>query len=271
MPPQGHRDGHHLSRRRLLATRKPHKGREMGDKRIAAVLALSVMVASAASADTGWAFGRLGPSGWVIAIDGLTTRGDRQIVRCKLHQFGDTLFAATAVTSASPSSYNAHRLMQTTLSETRSLSAALEVFERRAMAELERLVPLMPEAVRQERVSANLMLRVIVAAVEDGIPRLRHRMITFSESGQMRWEDGVMPASPNGVRWSAGATEAQDAEIRRVVQAQRPTNTIDIAIATVKAAGDLLDTVGPPYSVAMIDASGPHWLNGYDQCSNAQP
>ena len=243
----------------------------MGNKGIAAVLALAVMVASAASADTGWVFGKLGPSGWVIAIDGLTTRDDRQIVRCKLHQFSDTLFAATAVTSASPSSYNAHRLMRTTLSETRSLSETLEVFERRAMAELERLIPLMPEAVLQERVSANLMLRVIIAAVEDGIPRLRHRMITFSESGQMRWEDGVMPASPNGVRWSAGATEAQDAEIRRVVQAQRPTNAIDAAIAIVKVAGDLLDTVGPPYSVAMIDASGPRWLNGYDQCSNAKP
>ncbi len=242
----------------------------MSNKGIAAVLICSVMVASPASAATAWALGRLGPSGWVIAVDGLTTTVGGPIVRCKLHQVSDTLFAATAVTSASNSSYNVHRLMQTALSEARSLSEALEVFERRAMTELERLVPLIPETVLQERVSANLMLRVIVTAVEGGTPRLRHRMITFSESGQMRWEDGVLPVSPNGVQWSAGATEAQDAEIRRVVQAQRPTNATDTAIAIVKAAGDLLDTVGPPYSVAMIDASGPRWLNGYDQCSNAE-
>ena len=73
----------------------------MGNKGIAAVLTCSVMVASPASGDTAWALGGLGPSGWVIAVDGLTTTIDGPIVRCKLHQVGDTLFAATAVTSAS--------------------------------------------------------------------------------------------------------------------------------------------------------------------------
>ena len=248
----------------------------MASRHIATVVIVivSAMASTSASAGTAWAVARLtDDTGWVIAIDGLTTRRDgQQSVVCKLHQFGDVLFAAAGLTSSQgSSSYNAHRLMQTALSASGSLSEALEVFEDRAIAELDRIFRrLMTDAERQEQRSKDSMLLVLAAVVEDGTPRLRYRKMAFSESGVLRWEDGDLPP-PDRVLWNASTTEAQRTAIGQAARAESPANETEQVIAIVKAAAGRLDTVGPPFSVAVLDASGPRWVDGYDQCANVQP
>ncbi len=233
------------------------------------------MVSTSASAGTAWAVAPLPGGSWVIAIDSLTMQGNEQTTGCKLYQFGDALFANYGVVSLDTidgSPYGAHHLMQSALAETGSLDEALLVFEPRAKSLLERLFQEVSEDSRQEQIAANLMTGVIIAAVEDGAPRLRHRMLTISESRQMRWEDGRMPSFPDELVWAAGVSETPArAAIRRRVQARSHANTISTAIDIVTTAADLVQSVGLPVSAAVVDASGPHWLRGYDQCSNAQP
>ena len=161
----------------------------------ATVCLLSVNV----SADTFLAFGRLKDRpGFVIAIDGKPFSGEEP--RCKVRQFDDVLFAATALTGIESNSFvfDAHTLAQQAVTNGATFDDQIRLFTNLVLPELESLRDFLrsdsPE-VYKGRIDAGLMLRVAFAALDNGRPRLTHIRFTISQQGELSREPGEIAVS----------------------------------------------------------------------------